>query len=66
MRRGFPRNQLRSFGFIVREDGDADVFVHVTALTGSGTVLAEGQRVSFNIGANPRDGRPKAENVRVL
>ena len=53
MRRGFAWNQLRSFGFIARGNGEPDVFVHITALSGSGTLLAEGQRVSFDIGTNP-------------
>ena len=37
-------NAARGFGFIGRDDGE-DVFVHVTALAGSGTMLSPGQRV---------------------
>ena len=55
----------RGYGFIQPADGGPDVFVHATDLAGSGTVLSEGQRVGFEVGSS-RDGRAKAENVRVL
>jgi cold shock protein len=54
----------RGFGFIGRDDGE-DVFVHVTALAGSGTMLRPGQRVSFDI-VTDRGGKARAENVRLL
>ncbi len=54
-------NEKKGFGFIAREEGD-DVFVHYSALQGSGfKTLAEGDRVTFDI----EDGRkgPSAVNV---
>ncbi|MFI0848720.1 cold-shock protein [Mesorhizobium sp. IMUNJ 23232] len=41
----------KGFGFIAPENGEADIFVHATALTRSGlTVLEEGQTVWFQSG----------------
>ena len=43
-------NGTKGFGFIQPENGEKDVFVHVSAVeqAGMGT-LAEGQRVSFDV-----------------
>ena len=43
-------NGTKGFGFITPENGEKDVFVHVSAVeqAGMGT-LAEGQRVSFDV-----------------
>ncbi len=60
-------NSEKGFGFIVCDDGEPDVFVHVTAVQDAGidTLLAD-QRVSFEIGTNSRTGRTKAINLRLL
>ena len=40
----------KGFGFIEREDGESDVFVHHSAIDGSGfKTLAEGDRVTFEV-----------------
>ena len=42
-------NESKGFGFIERESG-ADVFAHYSAINSTGfKVLAEGQRVEFNV-----------------
>jgi len=57
-------NEDKGFGFIIRENGE-DLFVHFRAIDGENTqVLAEGQRVSYQIGEG-RKG-PQAENVVLL
>ena len=56
-------NDQKGFGFISLEDGSKEVFVHHTAITGSGfKSLNEGQAVEFDI----VDGQkgPAAANVR--
>ena len=57
-------NGEKGFGFISREDGD-DVFVHFSAIEGSGfKSLEEGQRVEFEVGPG-RKGE-EARNVRPI
>jgi len=58
-------NNDKGFGFITRENGGADVFVHVSALQ-QGASLREGDKVSFQLGQDRKTGKSKAENVSVL
>lgn len=60
-------NAEKGFGFIVRDDGEPDMFVHVTAVQEAGMdILLADQAVSFEIGTNSRTGRTKAVNLRLL
>jgi CspA family cold shock protein len=55
-------NESKGFGFITQDNGGADVFVHFSAITGSGfKTLAEGQKVSFDLQNGPKG--PQASNV---
>ena len=52
----------KGFGFITPEDGSKDVFVHHSAIVGSGfKSLEEGQRVQFSVQAGPKG--PSAVDV---
>jgi cold shock protein len=43
-------NEAKGYGFITPIDGSDDVFVHFSAIKGSGfRTLQEGQRVSFEV-----------------
>ncbi len=57
-------NESKGFGFIEQDNGP-DVFVHFSAISGSGfRTLTEGQRVSFNVTQGQKG--PQAENVQVI
>jgi CspA family cold shock protein len=55
-------NNAKGFGFITPRDGGKDVFVHHSAMVGSGyKSLAEGPKVTFTIKQGPKG--PSATNV---
>jgi CspA family cold shock protein len=56
-------NESKGYGFIERQDGDKDVFVHHSAIVGTGfKTLAEGQQVTFEIEQGQKG--PSASNVQ--
>jgi cold shock protein len=57
-------NSGKGFGFIARQDGGSDVFVHYTAIRAEGyNALSEGDAVEFEIVEGPKG--PQAANVQV-
>jgi CspA family cold shock protein len=55
-------NDAKGFGFLTRDDGGKDCFVHHTAIQGQGfKSLAEGARVEFDVVDGPKG--PSAQNV---
>ncbi|MGA8771212.1 MAG: cold-shock protein [Rhodomicrobium sp.] len=58
-------NNQKGFGFIQPDNGNKDVFVHISAVERAGMYdLKEGQKVSFDIVSDSRTGKSAAENLQ--
>jgi cold shock protein len=56
-------NAMKGFGFITRDDGQADAFVHISAVERSGLrELNEGDKLEFDIEVDRR-GKYSAVNL---
>ena len=60
-------NAEKGYGFISNDDGSGDVFVHFSAIQGTGfRKLEEGQKVTFDTEPDPKDSsKLRAVNVCV-
>lgn len=57
----------KGFGFITPDEGESDVFVHISAVERSGmTTLDSGQRISFETEPDRRGKGPKAVNLQEI
>lgn len=61
-------NESKGFGFISNDDGSGDVFVHFSAIQGTGfKSLAEGQKVTYDTEMDSKDSRKmRAINVHIV
>jgi CspA family cold shock protein len=58
-------NETKGYGFIQPDNGGKDVFVHATALERAGLrSLREGQKVSFELQTDQRNGKTSAVNLQ--
>jgi len=58
-------NGEKGYGFIARDSGEKDVFVHFTAINAEGfRTLREGQRVEFEVAQGQKG--PQAQNVEII
>ncbi|CAB1253163.1 cold-shock protein [Ruminococcaceae bacterium BL-6] len=58
-------NADKGYGFIANDNGGDDVFVHFSAIVADGyKSLTEGQKVTFDVETDPRNGKLKAANVK--
>jgi len=57
-------NDAKGFGFITPEDGGKDLFVHFSAIQGSGfKTLKENDKVSYDAAEGPKG--PQATNIKM-
>jgi cold shock protein len=55
-------SQDKGYGFITPDEGGEDLFVHFSAIVGSGfKTLEEGEKVSYEVGQGQKG--PQAQNV---
>jgi CspA family cold shock protein len=58
-------NTTKGFGFIAPDDGGADVFVHISAVERAGMrTITEGQKLSFDVVKDNRNGKSAADNLQ--
>ena len=61
-------NAEKGYGFISNDEGGDDVFVHFSAIQGTGyRSLNEGQKVSYEVEQDPKNtGKLQAVNVAAI
>ena len=60
-------NEDKGFGFIEPDDGDKDVFLHVSALKKAGLATVKGgDRVTFMLEDSKKSGRKQATNIKLM
>ena len=60
-------NTDKGYGFIKPDNGESDIFVHISAVKDSGLeTLLENQKISFNTEPDRRGKGPKAVNLAVV
>jgi CspA family cold shock protein len=58
-------NPTKGYGFIQPDDGEKDVFVHISALERAGIYsLGEGQKVAFDTETDRRNGKLAVANIQ--
>jgi cold shock protein len=59
-------NETKGYGFIQPDNGDKDVFVHISAVERAGLrSLKDGQKVSYEVEADRRSGKESAVDLKV-
>jgi len=61
-------NAEKGYGFISNDDGSGDVFVHFSAIQGTGyRTLNEGQKVNYGVEPDPKNSsKMRAVEVTVI
>ncbi|WP_309086559.1 cold-shock protein [Chelativorans sp.] len=60
-------NATKGFGFIQPDSGQADVFVHISAVEQAGMrSIVEGQKIGFDVVRDPKSGKSAAANLQAV
>jgi CspA family cold shock protein len=60
-------NGQKGFGFIQPDSGGTDVFVHISAVERAGLgSLHEGQKLSFELERDPKNGKTSAGQLQAV
>ena len=55
----------KGYGFVQRDDGEKDVFIHASAVKAAGVVyLSDGDKISFDLEDGPKG--PNATNLKKI
>ena len=58
-------NSTKGFGFIQPDNGNTDVFVHISAVERAGMrSLVDGQKIRYDIVQDRKSGKNSADNLR--
>ena len=59
-------NAAKGYGFITPDDGEKDIFVHISAVEQSGLgSLEEGQKITFEVEPDRKGKGPKAIELKL-
>ena len=60
-------NPEKGYGFIQPDEGGNDVFVHISAVERAGmSTLREGQKISYEVVQDQRNGKSSADQLEEL
>ena len=60
-------NAAKGYGFITPDEGEKDIFVHISAVEQSGLgSLEEGQKITFEVEPDRKGKGPKAIDLKVV
>lgn len=60
-------NSTKGFGFIQPDNGDADAFVHISAVERAEMrEIVEGQKIGFDLERDNKSGKVSACNLQVI
>lgn len=60
-------NATKGYGFIQLDNGGDDVFVHISAVERAGLrLITEGQKLSFDIITDSRNGKKAVDNLAAV
>lgn len=60
-------NTTKGYGFITPDDGDKDVFVHISAVERAGLgQLKDGQKIGYELVTDRRSGKASADRLQAV